>query len=296
MQLRFLEYFIALAEEKHFGRAAQRCNVTQPTLSGGIAGLENALGKRLVLRDRRFLGLTADGLLVLPQARFLVAAHEDMLRSVNGAGPLRGELRLGVIPAVMPCVGRFINALRLAHPELRVSLRQLTSRAIHQGIDAFELDAGLTYIEPDPVPGMRQVSFYREYFRFAASADSEHGHAASVTLAQAASQPMALLHAGMQNRRILDRHLLRLGIAINPLVTADSYIALLSMVAQGGLSSIVTDSHAAFLDPACGVRLIPISDVDEPNSVGLLVPDGALLSPVALAALQAVLALEGDMA
>jgi DNA-binding transcriptional LysR family regulator len=294
MQLRFLEYFIALAEEKHFGRAAQRCNVTQPTLSGGIAGLETALGKRLVLRDRRFLGLTADGLVVLPQARFLVAAHEDMRRSVDSVGPLRGELRLGVIPAVMPCVGRFIEALRLAHPDLRVSLCQLTSSAIQQGIEAFELDAGLTYVEPESTPSMRQVPFYREYFRFAARADSELGKATGVTLAQAASQPMALLHAGMQNRRILDRHLQRLGIAINPVVTADSYIALLSMVAQGGLASIVTDSHAAFLDPACGVRLIPIIDVEQPNSVGLLVPDGPLLSPVAQAAVQAVQTLVDD--
>lgn len=291
MQLRFLEYFIALAEEKHFGRAAQRCNVTQPTLSGGIAGLEQALGKRLVLRDRRFLGLTADGLVVLPQARLLVAAHEDMRRSVDSTGPLRGELRLGVIPAVMPCVGRFIGELRLAHPELRVSLRQLAARAIHDGIEAYELDGGLTYVDPATAPGMRQVSFYREYFRLAARADSELGGAAAVTLAEAATQPMALLHAGMQNRRILDRHLQRREIVINPVVTADSYIALLSMVAQGGLASIVTDSHAAFLDPGCGVRLIPISDVDEPNEVGLLVPEGPLLSPVAQAAVGAVEAL-----
>lgn len=59
MQFRFLEYFIALAEERHFARAATRCHVTQPTLSAGIANLEARLGKRLVQRDRRFVELTA---------------------------------------------------------------------------------------------------------------------------------------------------------------------------------------------------------------------------------------------
>ncbi len=61
MQIRLLRYFVALAREEHFARAAATCNVTQPTLSAGIATLEEQLGKRLVMRDRRYIGLTPEG-------------------------------------------------------------------------------------------------------------------------------------------------------------------------------------------------------------------------------------------
>ena len=77
VQLRFFEYFIALAEERHFARAAARCHVTQPTLSAGIAMLETQLGKPLVLRDRRFIDLTDEGRTVLPHARQMVASQEE---------------------------------------------------------------------------------------------------------------------------------------------------------------------------------------------------------------------------
>ena len=71
MQIRTIEYFVALARERHFGRAAAACGVTQPTLSSGIGALEDELGVRLVLRDRRFAGLTVEGEAALPWACLL---------------------------------------------------------------------------------------------------------------------------------------------------------------------------------------------------------------------------------
>lgn len=86
MQFRFLEYFIALAEERHFARAATRCHVTQPTLSAGIANLEARLGKRLVQRDRRFARLTAEGEAILPHARRLIAGQMMKFGSLCALG------------------------------------------------------------------------------------------------------------------------------------------------------------------------------------------------------------------
>lgn len=65
MQTRFLEYFLALHRERHFGRAAELCHVSQPTLSAGIAALEAQLGKRLIARDRKYVGLTPEGEAIL---------------------------------------------------------------------------------------------------------------------------------------------------------------------------------------------------------------------------------------
>jgi DNA-binding transcriptional LysR family regulator len=292
MQFRFLEYFIALAEEKHFARAAERCNVTQPTLSAGIAALEGQLGKRLVLRDRRFIGLTDEGHATLPHARLLVATHADLRQAIDATGPLRGELRLGAIPAAMPYVGRLIGALHDAHPGARVAIRQLTSAAIERGITEFELDAGLTYLEHGDPPAMVAVVLYRERYCFATRADARFGARKAVTLAEAVSEPLCLLHQGMQNRRILDRHLAGQQLAVTPVATTDSYVALLSMVGNGGLSSIVTDSHSQFVSEGSGVRLIPISDAQEQNKVGFLVSDREPLAPIARAALTVARALQ----
>src|SRR3546814_1082561 len=106
MQTRLVEYFLALQRERHFGRAAAACHVSQPTLSAGISTLESQLGKRLIVRDRKYAGLTPEGEAILPWAQQLVAAAEALGQAAGTArGPLKGELRLGAIPASMPATG-----------------------------------------------------------------------------------------------------------------------------------------------------------------------------------------------
>ena len=113
MQTRLVEYFLALEREGHFARAAALCHVSQPTLSAGIATLEAQLGKRLIRRDRKYGGLTPEGEAILPWARQLVAAAEALGQAAETArGPLRGELRLGAIPAAMPAIGCLATAMR----------------------------------------------------------------------------------------------------------------------------------------------------------------------------------------
>lgn len=294
MQLRFLQYFVALADERHFARAAARCHVTQPTLSAGIANLETRLGKRLVHRDRRFVGLTAEGEAILPHARRLVAGHEEMRLAINAAGSLRGEMRLGCIPAAMPYAGRFVGALARVYPDLRVAIRQLTSDNIVRGLAGFELDAGLTYLEGDYAGNMVAVALYGERYCLAVHPGSPLAGRAEVTLAEAVTEPLCLLHQGMQNRRLLDAHFARLQVQVSASATTDSYIALLSMVARGRLNSIVTDSHADFIAPATGVRLVPIADLPDTNSVGLLVAAAEPMAPVARAALLTAQLLAAD--
>ena len=81
MQTRLLQYFLALEREGHFARAAAACHVSQPTLSAGISALEAQLGKRLILRNRRYAGLTEEGRAILPWAQQLVAATENLMQA-----------------------------------------------------------------------------------------------------------------------------------------------------------------------------------------------------------------------
>ncbi|NML05715.1 LysR family transcriptional regulator [Sphingomonas sp. G-3-2-10] len=285
MQLRFLEYFVALAREKHFARAAEACHVTQPTLSAGIVALEESLGKRLVIRDRRFVDLTPEGHAMLAHAQRLLADHEALRQSIDApAGPLRGELRLGAIPAAMPSVGHLVTALRRAHPMLTIAVRSLTSREIERALLAYELDAGLTYLDNEPLAQVRSVRLYAEHYRFVTRADSALGAGGGIDWKTIAAAPLCLLHQGMQNRRILDAHIAARGLKLAPVATADSYVALLSMVAHGGLSSIVTDRHAEFIAGDADLRIMEIADPAPPNLIGLVAIDREPLSPLADAA------------
>ena len=285
MQTRLVEYFLALEREGHFGRAAARCNVSQPTLSAGIAMLETQLGKRLIRRDRKYAGLTAEGEAVLPWARQLVAAAEAIEQAAETArGPLKGELRLGAIPAAMPAIGSLAKAMLARHGGLNISVRALTSRQIERELAAFELDAGLTYLDFEPPAHALSVPLYVERSMLVSAAGGVPVPD-PLDWADLAQLPLCLLHQGMQNRRILDARLAERGLAIRPLVTADSYIALLGLVQHGRLCSIIPDSHATLLEGLTWARMQPLPDMGEGSRVGVIVSDSAPMGPLAQAVL-----------
>ena len=292
MQIRFLEYLVVLARERHFGRAAEVCNVTQPTLSAGVAALEEALGVRLVERDPRYLGLTPEGEAALPWAKAILADHLDLRAAISvQPADLAGELRLGVIPAAMPISGALVRNLLRAHPAITVTLRAMTSREIEVGLLAQEIHAGLTYLNHDPLPRMRQAPLSTERYVFATHVDAPLGGADVVSWEDVAREPLCLLHEGMQNRRILDEHLASRRIDITPAAVTDSYVTLISMVEAGGLSTIISDSYVPFMAGAAHVRAIRFKDPAPANVIGLVVADRPMLPQMSQTALTAALAL-----
>jgi Transcriptional regulator len=285
MQTRLVEYFLALERERHFARAAASCHVSQPSLSAGIASLEEQLGKRLVRRDRKFVGLTPEGEAILPWARQLVATADAMGQAAETArGPLKGELRIGSIPAAMPVIGSLAEAMLSRYPGLNISVRALTSRQIERDLAAFELDAGITYLDFEPPAHVLSVSLYSER-TILVSAGTGIPIPDPLEWADLAQLPLCLLHQGMQNRRILDSRLAERGLALQPRVTADSYIALLGLVQHGRLCSIIPDSHAALLKGLEWVRTCPLPDMEEGSRVGVIVADSAPLGRLAQAVL-----------
>ena len=288
MQLRSLRYFITLASEQHFARAAERCGVTQPTLSAALTALEQELGKRLVERDRRYVGLTPEGRAMLPWAQQMLAAHEGMVQSVEAlGGPVHGEFRLGTIPAAMPTIGRLAEALLASHPGVSLSIRSFTSREIVRGLNAFELDAGLTYLDHEPPADMLSVGLYEERYMFVARAGIGFDDRSGISWEQAAAAPLCLLHQGMQNRRILDSCLAARGLAITPRATSDSYVALLALVRSGGFATIMPDSYAAMLEGLRWACAMPLEGAHSTSRIGLIVADRIPMNPLAAAALAA---------
>src|ERR1700685_4072872 len=123
MLVRHLSYFVTLARERHFARAAEACNVAQPTLSAAIRKLEEDLEARLVIRGHHFVGLTPEGERVLAWGRQILTDYkslrDDLSRLRQG---MVGTLRLGVIPAAMPSVSFLTAGFCRNHPAADASL------------------------------------------------------------------------------------------------------------------------------------------------------------------------------
>src|SRR6478609_2450962 len=120
MDIRQLQYLVALAREKHFTRAAKACNVTQPTLSGRIRQLEQELGVPIIERGQRFHGLTREGEQVLTWANAILDNWDSLQREIaslrDTAGTLSGHLSFGVIPSALPMAALITKAIQDRHP------------------------------------------------------------------------------------------------------------------------------------------------------------------------------------
>lgn len=235
------------------------------------------MGARLVERDRRFVGLTAEGAAVLPWARQTVAAYLNLAAAASSVnGPLKGDVRIGSIPAAMPLIGHLAHRLQTDHPGLVLSFHSMTSETIIRRVRAFELDAGLTYVDHDLPPDMRSVSLYRDRFIFLAAAGSMSPPVGPMALATALDQRLCLLPETMQNRRILDEQLLLHGMVARPVATADSFDTLMAMASTGHYSTFLPESYRSLI-PASMVAVS--TDPSLPASrIGLILPNRNLPS------------------
>ncbi len=280
-----LEMFIALANERHFGRAAEVCGVTQPTLSSAIRQLEEQLGVQLVFRGSRFQGLTPEGQRVLDWGRRIVGdmrTLKDEMRTVRAG--LSGNLRIGVIPTALPMVAELTGSFTTRHPNVRVSILSRTSAEILAGIESLELDAGITYLDNEPLGRVAQVPLYAEFYRLLCAKGTALADRDQVTWAEVAEQPLCLLTGDMQNRRIMNQHLADTGAAVVPQIESNSSIALISHVMTGRWASIVPRQLAQMFLTGGQLRAIPIVAPEVEHLVGLITARRDTLTPV-LAAL-----------
>lgn len=140
--LKQLRYFLALTETEHFGRAAERCFVSQSAFSNAIQELETTLGVRLVDRTNRSVTITSTGQEVAVQARLVLRDVESLVDMSRGHGePLTGELRLGVIPTIAPfLLPSVLRRLRRRYPKLELLLAEDHTDRIHRRLLDGDLD------------------------------------------------------------------------------------------------------------------------------------------------------------
>ena len=282
MVLRQLEYLVALAREKHFGRAAEACHVTQPTLSAAIRQLEEELGSPLIERGHRFIGLTAQGRLVLDHAQRMLAETGAMKQGLAEIGKgLSGRLRLGVIPTALPIVSHLLAPFYARYPAVTVTLLSQTSQEIQRGIEDFELDAGVTYLDNEPLERVRAKPIYLEEYVFLTPASGPFAHRRSITWKEAAEAPLCLLTPDMQNRRILDGVFRSVGATPKPSVETNSIFNLVTHANSGHWSSIAPRQLLQFFGIPDNTRALELVEPVAKRSIGFIMSDRDPPSPLA---------------
>jgi DNA-binding transcriptional LysR family regulator len=273
LDIRQLRYLVALARERHFARAAEACGIAQPTLSAALKQLEADLGAPVVERGNRFKGLTPEGERVLAWAQRILADCDALQQELAAArGGLEGRLTIGVIPTALPLAARLTASVREAHPGVAFGVVSRTSAEIQRGLDGFELHAGLTYLENEPLVRVRAKKLGEE--RYVLLAPAGGTLRAPVPWAEAAGLPLCLLVPEMQNRRIVDAAFRAAGRAPRPVVETDAMTALLAHVRHAGLHAVAPEGLLERIGAAgAGIAALPLVEPEVSHAVGLVVAD-----------------------
>lgn len=285
MLIRHLRFFVTLVEEQHFGRAAERCNVTQPTLSHAIRKLEEELDLSLIIRGHRFLSLTAEGEKVLHWGRQILADHDSMRDALGGKDStgLTGCLRLGVIPAAMPAAALLTEAFLRRHPSADIELRSMSSRVIQKGLDSFDIDGGVTYLDNEPLQHVLGVPLYSEHYVFVSRSTDAFAGRAGVSWQDAVTRPLCLLSGDMQNRRILDRIAESAGVRLAPRITTNSFLGVMAHLRREPWCAIVPHTFGMIVGGMPDLVLIPMVAPARMQDIGLVLADRMPQSPMARA-------------
>jgi DNA-binding transcriptional LysR family regulator len=262
MLFRQLEYFVAVASEQHFARAAEACYVSQPALSASIAKLERELNVTLINRGHKYQGLTAEGERLVVWAKRIL--HEQEAFKAEAAAVtsgITGTLRLGAEPTASTTLALPVAAFCEAHPLARVSVdSRVSTTELSRQLREFELDVAIAHFAPKDCAGLHVVPLYEERYIVLAPSDQLTPDGATMSWADAARLPLALLTPDMRIRTVIDNAFTQNGITVRPRVETDSVASLYAHVGSGTWASIVPHTWLRALPVVGKTRAVPLID------------------------------------
>lgn len=275
MELRQFEYFVAVAEEANFTRAAERIHVAQPAVSAQIARLERELGEPLFDRARREIRLTAAGQAVLPHARAALAAAADARTAVAELSDLvRGAVTIATVTAHDVDMPGLLAQFHRAHPHVDITLGTANSDALIEGVRTGQFDAVIVSVGMELPPGLAAVVVTDQPIVAAVGHDDPWHGRRSVRLEELADRAVIALPVGAGIRFQFDRACAEAGVDVHVAFEASTPHALADLAARGlGVAvlprSMVrsrTDLHLITLTPALRGRLVFAWRSDGPMS------------------------------
>lgn len=271
MNLRDLRYLVALADERHFGRAARRCHVSQPTLSAQIRKLEDSLGVALLERRPRHVALTPTGREVVDRARRVLQEADAIVELAGTArDPLSGELRVAFIPTVGPyLLPRVAPALRRKLPKLKLLLYEYQTGPLLERLRAGDIDLGVLALPVAPMDGLDSTVLYQEPFSLAVPGTHRLAARRRVSVDDLRDETLLLLEDGHCLRDQALEVCSRAGVHEAQDYRATSLETLRQMVAAGhGVTLLPELATAAPLDAARGVEIRPFGRPAPSRTIG----------------------------
>jgi len=261
VNLQRVRYFLAVADELHFGRAAERLHMAQPPLSQQIRLLEGEVGVKLFDRTTRRVVLTAAGEALLPEAQRVVAAADSAERVMaefrSGEG---GLLRLGFVDsAAFEVMPRYLRAYRKRHPQVQHDLQIMSSSVQVDALRSGQIDIGISRT-PGSSEDLRTTRFRVEDLYFAVGPDSPMRKRKNASIAAMGQHSFI----GFDRRLSPSLHeqlqalFQRAGKAYEPVIEATEYTTILGLVASGEGAAVVPDGVRTFRPD--GVQYIRMSD------------------------------------
>ena len=272
MNLRHLEYFLAVARERHFTRAAQSLYVSQPTLSQQIGQLEKELGAPLFDRTGKRVRLTAAGALFEQHAKNIVAEIKSTRVALDElAGLERGELRIGVVQTVgaylVPALVARFNAL---HAGVTLQIDELSGDGIETGLLEGDLDIGIGFTPPQQSDIEAHVLF-EEDLVLVVPASHRLAKRKRLKLSELDGEPMVLMPRAFCTRRLWDEAAQRVGIAPRVVIEMNSIGAIVSTVCATEIATILPALTLQAGDwPGEKLRAVKLSDPTPRRQVGLM--------------------------
>ena len=169
MNIQHLKYVLAVDTHRHFAKAAEKCFVTQPTLSMMIRALEDELGIKIFDRSRQPVVPTEAGEVVIAQAKIIVQEAERMKEIIHELkGEIKGELKLGIIPTVAPyLLPLFLNSFLKKYPLLKIKITELTTQQIIEKLKNHHLDVGILATPLNNEALKEQPLYYEQFVVYA---------------------------------------------------------------------------------------------------------------------------------
>jgi len=270
MNLRDLRYLVALADERHFGKAAERCFVSQPTLSAQIRKLEDYLGVPLVERQPKRVSLTETGVKVVERARRLLQEADAIVDvAKTERDPLAGQLKLALIPTVGPyLLPHVVGPLRRAVPRLKLMLYEYQTAPLLEKLRDGELDLGIIAL-PMPTEGLETAALYDEPFTLAVPAGHPLAERERVRLEDLKDETLLLLEDGHCLRDHALEVCSRIRLNHEQDYRATSLETLRQMVAAGhGITLLPELAAATPVGTARGLRIKPFGKPAPVRTIG----------------------------
>ncbi|WP_135075941.1 hydrogen peroxide-inducible genes activator [Terasakiella sp. SH-1] len=270
--LKHLKYFIAVGEHKHFGRAAQACFVTQPTLSAAIKEFEDLLGVQLFERTKRHVLVTPIGEELLERAKAIILEANALMEFAQSKGnPLNGDLRLGVIPTIAPfLLPKLMHAIRDEFPDLTLYLKEDQTARLLDSLHGGHLDL-LILALPYEAEGVETLTFMQDSFYCALPLSHPMCDHKAIMPHDLYDEDLLLLEEG---NCIREHAMAACSWPSNKGPNefgATSLSTIVQMVANGlGITLLPQMAIEAGIDKGCDIKTIPLAQNSPPRDIGLV--------------------------